>query len=163
MELSNFVWDQKNKSNDVSLESSILDTPGSRNCMLCVTEKYHILFLGLNLLNKRNELVSKCRRENKYYLSNYNSVTPWQVAKLDDFLYWTFLQRYCPLTLNKKLSNQLGSMSHVESGYPQLVVLFFNIVLCIKYSKALLSDFRVLYGISCRLKIVRCAKLVVTT
>ena len=78
-ELSNFIWDQKSKNIDVSLEWSILNkakpySPGSRNCMLCLTEKYHILFSGLNLLNKRNELISKCRHENKYYLSNYKSV-----------------------------------------------------------------------------------------
>ena len=64
----------------VSLKWSIIDkakpySSGSRNCMLCLTEKYHILFLGLNLLNKRNELISKCRHENKYYLSSYKSVS----------------------------------------------------------------------------------------
>ena len=80
-ELFNFIWDQKNKNIDVSLECSIPDKPkpylpGSRNCMLCLTGKYHILFSGLYLLNKRNELVSKCRHENKYYLSNYKSVPP---------------------------------------------------------------------------------------
>ena len=41
--------------------------PGSRNCMLCLTMKYHILFLGLKVLNKRNELVSKYRHESKYF------------------------------------------------------------------------------------------------
>ena len=59
-ELSNFIWDQRSKNIDVSLEWSILDkakpySPGSRNWMLCLTEKYHILFSGLNLLNKRDE------------------------------------------------------------------------------------------------------------
>ena len=80
-ELPNFIWDQKSKNMDVSLVWSILDkakpySPGSRNCMLSLTEKYHILFLELNLLNKRNELVSKCIHEHKYYLSNYKSVPP---------------------------------------------------------------------------------------
>ena len=80
-ELPNFIWDQNNKKLDVSLEWSIPDKdqpylPGSRNCMLCLTTKYHILFSGLNLLNKRSELVSKCIHENKYYLSNYKSVPP---------------------------------------------------------------------------------------
>ena len=79
--MSNFIWDQKSKNIDVSLEWSILDkakpySPGSRNCMLCLTEKYHILFSGLNPLNKRTEQVSKCRHENIYYLSNYESVPP---------------------------------------------------------------------------------------
>ena len=56
--------------------SSILDKakpylPSSWNCMLCLTAKYYILFSGPNLLNKRKDLVSKCRHENKYHLSNY--------------------------------------------------------------------------------------------
>ena len=43
-ELSNFIWDQKSKSVDVSLEWSILDkakqySPGSRNCMPCLIER----------------------------------------------------------------------------------------------------------------------------
>ena len=76
-ELPNFIWDQNSKNIDISLEWSILDKakpylPGSRNCMLCLTTKYHILFSGLTL----NELVSKCRHENKYYLSNYKSAPP---------------------------------------------------------------------------------------
>ena len=42
--------------------------------------------------------------------------------------YWEFLQRHCLLTLNKKLSNQLGSMSHIEKGYRYLMALFANII-----------------------------------
>ena len=34
----------------------------------CLTEKYHIIFSAKGLLNKRNELVAKCRHENKLYL-----------------------------------------------------------------------------------------------
>ena len=69
------------KDNDVSLEWSILDktkpsSPGSRNCMLCLIEKYHFLFSRFNVLNKRKELVSKCRHLNKYHLSNYKNVIP---------------------------------------------------------------------------------------
>ena len=69
------------KNIDVPLEWSVLDKakrylPGSRNCMLCLTGNYQILFSRLNLLNKRNELVSKCGHENKYYLSNYKNVPP---------------------------------------------------------------------------------------
>ena len=77
--------------------------------------------------------------------------------------YWIFLQRYSLLTLNKKLSNQLGSMPHVESGYLQLIALFVTIILCRKYSTALLNVYRVLYRTSCRLKIARSVKLVVKT
>ena len=81
MELSNFIWDKENKRVNVSLKWNNLYkaksySAGSRNCNLCLTEKYHVFFSGLNLLNKRHKLVSKCRHENRYYFSNYNSVLP---------------------------------------------------------------------------------------
>ena len=52
-ELPSFIWDRNIKNIDVSLEWSILDKvkpyllnhkaiPSSRNCMLCLTTKYHI-------------------------------------------------------------------------------------------------------------------------
>ena len=34
------------------------DSPVSKKCMLCLTEKYHIIFSTKNLLNKHNELVT---------------------------------------------------------------------------------------------------------
>ena len=43
---------------------------------LCLTKKYHIIFSTKNLLNKRNELVTKCRHENKFYLANYKNIPP---------------------------------------------------------------------------------------
>ena len=44
--------------------------------MLCLKEKYHIIFSKKNLLNKRNELVTKCRHKNKFYLANYEGIPP---------------------------------------------------------------------------------------
>ena len=66
---------------ETSLEWKILDKamsyePGSRKCMLCLTEKYHIVFSKPNLLNSRSELMTKCRHENKFYLSNYKDIPP---------------------------------------------------------------------------------------
>ena len=80
-ELSNLVWENKHANTETSLECKILDKtksyePESRKCMLCLTEKYHILFSKLNLLNSRSELVANCRHENKFYLSNYNDILP---------------------------------------------------------------------------------------
>ena len=54
--LSNFVRVNKHANREMSLEWKILDKvksykPGSRKCMLCLTEQYHNLFLKLNLLN----------------------------------------------------------------------------------------------------------------
>ena len=80
-ELSNFVWENKRENTETSLIWKVLDKakaykPESEKCMLCLTEKYHIIFSKLNLLNSRNELVTKCRHENKFYLSNFkDSIT----------------------------------------------------------------------------------------
>ena len=76
-ELSNFVWENKNRITETNLVWNILDKarayrPETKRCLLCLTEKYHIIFSKLNLLNSRNELVTKCRRhENKFYLVNF--------------------------------------------------------------------------------------------
>ena len=63
-----------------NLKWSIIKTvPGysniSKRCMLCLHEKYEILNYPdqEELLNKRCELVSKCRHINKFLLSNYKS------------------------------------------------------------------------------------------
>ena len=76
-ELSNFVWENKRERTDANLEWDVLDkasayNPHSKRCRLCLIEKYHIILSKLNLLNSRNELVTKCRHENKYYLANFN-------------------------------------------------------------------------------------------
>ena len=80
-ELSNILWENKHANTETSLEWKILDKAksyqsGSRKSLLCLTEKYHILFSKLNLLNSRSELVTKCRHENKFDLSNYKDIPP---------------------------------------------------------------------------------------
>ena len=40
---------------------------GTRKCDLCLTEKLHIL-KGKNLINKRTELLAKCRHSTKFKL-----------------------------------------------------------------------------------------------
>ena len=45
--------------------------PEANTCLLYLTEKYHIIFSKLVLLNSRKELVTKCRHENKFYLANF--------------------------------------------------------------------------------------------
>ena len=45
-----------------------------RKCYLCLNEKLEIaLYKGDNLLNKRSELINKCRRQNKFTLLWYDS------------------------------------------------------------------------------------------
>ena len=73
-------WENKRERTDTNLEWDVLDkasayNPESKRCRLCLIEKYHIIFSKLNLLNSRNELVTKCRHENKCYLANFNDNT----------------------------------------------------------------------------------------
>ena len=79
-ELSNFIWGKKKEKVNVNLEWTILDlakpSPASKKCMLCLTEKYPIIFSTKNLLNKCNDLVTKCRHENEFYLANYKDISP---------------------------------------------------------------------------------------
>ena len=74
-ELSNFVWENKHANTETNLVWNISNkarayNPETKRCLLCLTEKYHIIFAKLNLLNSREELVTKCRHENKFYLAN---------------------------------------------------------------------------------------------
>ena len=48
--------------------------PNSKKCNLCSSEKFEIAsFKGSNILNKRSEVVSKCRHQNKYNLTTNDS------------------------------------------------------------------------------------------
>ena len=79
-ELSNFIWGKKKEKINVDLDWSILDkvkpySPASKKMHL--TETYHIIFSKKNLLNKCNELVTRCRHENKFSLANYKDIPPY--------------------------------------------------------------------------------------
>ena len=68
-ELSNFVWEKKHANTETNLVWNVLDKaraykPEAKRCMFCLTGKCHIIFSKLNLLNSRDELVTKCRHEN---------------------------------------------------------------------------------------------------
>ena len=81
IQLSNFIWSKKKKKINVDLDWSILDKakpyfPDSNKWKLYLTEKYHIVFSTKNLLNIHNELVAKCRHENKFYLANFKDTSP---------------------------------------------------------------------------------------
>ena len=48
--------------------------PNTRRCDLCLNEKLEIaLFKEPRLLNKRSELISKCRHQNKFMLLKHDS------------------------------------------------------------------------------------------
>ena len=75
-ELSKFIWSLKEMGSHYTISWSIAAkafpyTCGTRRCDLCLTEKTCIIRANpLGLLNKRTELISKCRHRNKYLLAN---------------------------------------------------------------------------------------------
>ena len=51
-------------------------TPETRRCMLCLAEKFEIAnYPDDNILNKRTEIIAKCRHRRKHLLSSFDSVT----------------------------------------------------------------------------------------
>jgi hypothetical protein len=80
-ELSNHIWDLKASNTPYNIEWSVIKSAApyssaSKRCNLCLTEKLMIAApSNYHPLNKRSELISKCRHENKFYLSNYKGVT----------------------------------------------------------------------------------------
>ena len=75
--LAAHLWQEKDEGEPPSSVSwSIIDRApayrnGDKQCRLCLTEKYHIIFQPFETINKRSEIVSKCRHENKFYLCNF--------------------------------------------------------------------------------------------
>ena len=75
-ELSKYLWKLKEENVDYNLQWSIKGCAspykcGTRKCDLYLTEKMITARSDANkLLNKRTELVSKCRHKNKFLLSN---------------------------------------------------------------------------------------------
>ena len=78
-ELSKYVWELKNNNIPHSITWQIVahakpyQCSGAR-CYLCLNEKLYIAIHDepTSLLNKRNELVSKCRHKNKFTLINFD-------------------------------------------------------------------------------------------
>ena len=76
-ELSKYIWDLKREGKTFRVGWDILrKTPAysnlSKRCDLCLTEKLMIISADKStLLNRRSEIISKCRHENKFYLSNF--------------------------------------------------------------------------------------------
>ena len=80
-ELSNECWKIISASKTLDISWEILGTHKSYNqsskwCLLCLNEKLAIALHGDdNMLNKRSEVISKCRHGNKNMLANYDSKT----------------------------------------------------------------------------------------
>ena len=75
-ELSKYIWQLKRNKKIPSIEWKIVrkvfSDAKSNYCLLCLKEKYFIINYPHEeiLLNKRSELISKCRHENKNMLAN---------------------------------------------------------------------------------------------
>ena len=73
-ELPKYIWQPKDESKSYNIRWNIFmyETPykcGTRRCDLCLTEKYVIARADQeHLLNKRTEIISKCRHRNKYLM-----------------------------------------------------------------------------------------------
>ena len=74
--LSTHIWKLKSENIRHEVRWKIVTkaksySPSSGTCNLCKTEKYFIICKPhMANLNKRNELLSKCRHRNKFLLSN---------------------------------------------------------------------------------------------
>ena len=74
--LSKYIWQLKRNKKIPSIEWKIVRKvfcdAKSNYCLLCLKEKYFIIIYPHEdiLLNKRSELMSKCRHENKNMLAN---------------------------------------------------------------------------------------------
>ena len=73
-ELSKYIWELKDNQITYRINWNILKRIhgklNSRNCQLCLCEKYFIInsLDDKNLLNKRNEFITKCRHQNKIFI-----------------------------------------------------------------------------------------------
>ena len=78
-ELSKHIWTLKVSNTNFTINWSILATAPAysnktKRCHLCLTEKLYLIRAKKPyLLNKRSELISKCRHENNFYLANFTS------------------------------------------------------------------------------------------
>ena len=74
--LSKYIWDQKDNGTSYTIKWSIIKRANPYHvhplrCNLCLSEKLCILSADKStLLNKRSELITKCRHEIKFYAAN---------------------------------------------------------------------------------------------
>ena len=76
-DMSKKVWELKDEGKVPKVTYTIVRKsspyqPGSDYCNLCLWEKFYIM-KGNDLVNTRDELVSKCRHANKFLLKNFKS------------------------------------------------------------------------------------------
>ena len=91
-ELSKHIWTLKDNNTNFAINWSILATAPaysnkSKRCHLCLTEKLYLVRAKKpSLLNKRTELISKCRHENKFYSANFIRRSDHHTSELISYL-----------------------------------------------------------------------------
>ena len=76
-ELSKYIWKLRDNNQDFNIKWTIISRARpynniSKRCDLCLTEKLMIITANPDrILNKRSELISKCRHENKFLSLRY--------------------------------------------------------------------------------------------
>ena len=89
-ELSKYIWKTKESGHQYSIDWDIIAhadaySNTTKRCNLCLTEKMLIISSSkFNLLNKRSELISKCRHENKFMLSSIHVASPRALSSISD-------------------------------------------------------------------------------
>ena len=79
-QLSNELWKIKAAKEEPVLVWKMLGqyqpyNVNTKRCLLCLNEKVQIaIYRGNNMMNKRTEIISKCRHRNKYVLASYDSM-----------------------------------------------------------------------------------------
>ena len=77
--LSNETWWIKNSGHHSkvkweTVKKCVPNSPQTKRCLLCLNEKLEIAaYEEQKLLNKRNEIVSKCRHQSKYVLASFDT------------------------------------------------------------------------------------------
>ena len=77
--VSKHVWAMKDEQNGYNIQWSVLpkfkdyqNSTLAKGCNLCLAEKLQITMANKDRsLHRRSELISKCRHENKFYLSSF--------------------------------------------------------------------------------------------
>ena len=77
-ELSNEFWRIKDNKHNANITWEILGrhqayNTSSKRCSLCLNEKLKIVLHRDNMLNRRTEILNKCRHKNKYALISNDS------------------------------------------------------------------------------------------
>ena len=80
-ELSNYIWGLRDNNIEPTLSWEVIDharpyVNGSKKCNLCLTEKFHIITSQLDIVNKRSEIISKCRHSNNFMIKNFKAIPP---------------------------------------------------------------------------------------